>query len=85
MAWQRVERQATINSLLITTEKQGKIPYDDALKFIMNLHMLSRLTAERYLEDLLFQEKLTLKDRTLILGPNYESKTKKTTETNPKR
>jgi hypothetical protein len=58
MAWQRIERQATVNSLLITIEKQGPMTFMEAEKFIMNLHMLSRLTANRYLEDLMFQGKL---------------------------
>lgn len=58
MAWQRKERVATLNSLLMEIDQKGEMPYNEALKFIMNLHMLSRLSAERYLNDLLFQGKL---------------------------
>jgi hypothetical protein len=73
MAWQRVERQSTINSLLTVIEKQGPMTYIEAEKFIMNLHMLSRLTAERYIQDLLFQGKLIL-EKDILKKPGVSKK-----------
>jgi hypothetical protein len=76
MAWQRIERQATVNSLLITIEKQGPLTYIECEKFIMNLHMLSRLTANRYLEDLMFQGKLIRIKGDKLDIPNRKSESK---------
>jgi hypothetical protein len=54
-------------------EKQGPMTYIEAEKFIMNLHMLSRLTAERYIQDLLFQGKLIL-EKDILKKPRVSKK-----------
>jgi hypothetical protein len=82
MAWQRKERIGTLNTLQQEIQEKGAISYNDGLRFIMNLHMLSRLTAERYLQDLIFQGKLILeKDQLkkpgLTKGSNQNAERKK--------
>lgn len=59
MAWQRKERVKCLMQLLEEVRRKGELPYIEALKFIMNMEMVSRLTAERYIQDFLFQGKFT--------------------------
>jgi hypothetical protein len=70
MAWQRIQREGTCKSLIIKITKEGPMPYNQAEKYIMKLHMLSRLTAKRYLEDLVYSEELTMIKGDLLDIPN---------------
>jgi hypothetical protein len=65
MAWQRRERVKCLLQLTDEIRKRREMPYLEALKFIMNLEMVSRLTAERYVQDFVFQGKFNLSNGVL--------------------
>lgn len=58
MAWMRVARIRVINHLLEEIGARGRMTRDEALKYIMNLEMLSKITAERYLYELTYQGRI---------------------------
>lgn len=68
MAWMRKARVKALNSFIEELKTKGTMSHDDGLRFIMRLEMVSRLTAERYLQDLIFIERIVEKDDKLTVA-----------------
>ena len=58
MAWMRKARVRALNTFIEELKTKGTITHIDALRYIMRNEMVSRLTAETYLQDLIFMERI---------------------------
>jgi hypothetical protein len=61
-------RIKAINSLLDEIKAKGYLTYNDALRYIMVNEVVSRMTAERYLQDLIFIGRITEKQDKLTIA-----------------
>jgi hypothetical protein len=58
----RKARVKALNGFMEELKTKGTMTHDDGLRYIMRLEMVSRLTAERYIQDLLFMGRIKEKD-----------------------
>ena len=83
MAWMRTARMKIINLFLAELKSKGSLSHDEALRYLMDMPMLSRGTAERYIQDLLFIGRIIEKQNKIILRQEAgeDAKTRKDTKT----
>lgn len=76
MVSMRKARTRAINLLLEEIKTKGHLTHNEAARFIMVSEMVSRMTAERYIEDLVFIGRIIEKqDRiTLLQGESARGK-----------
>jgi hypothetical protein len=66
----RKARIRAINSLIEEIKTKGHLTHNEATRFIMTSEMVSRMTAERYIEDLMFIGKIIEKQDKITLAPS---------------
>lgn len=66
MAWLKKERVKSLN-LIIELLKQGPMEEEEVIRKIMQEYWISRTTAKRYIEDLIFMGKITRNNKHLKL------------------
>lgn len=58
MAWMRKARVQALNNLLQQLREKHQMSHAEAVRYLMNLTMMSRITVERYIQDLIFMGRI---------------------------